>query len=483
MIVVQTVKNAQRIVAHEPGAVNGQVSLEQKLGDARALVPDLDVYPAAPHEDAALLEQIGRWCDRYTPLVGLSGTDGLMMDISGCAHLFGGEAEMIEMLRARLRGQGFNLRLGVADTIGAAWGLARFGTQPAALSGGDLAPLLALPLEALRIDEKTVLALRRLGLRRIGCLTPLPRAPLTTRFGAGLLQRLDQALGRAAESLMPLTPPVDITAEKAFFDPITHADDITRSITLLAQTLVPLLEARDQGARALELRLFRVDGHRQHLIVEAAHPLRDPARIAALFRERIAGLAVDIDAGFGFDLVKLAVLRSETFAGTQGDLVSGSQNTDRFEALIDRLGARLGAERVRGFVGADTHIPERSFGTLPVIRMRGAAAAGSTAGALRVPPLTRPLWLMSRPEAIDVLAQVPDGAPMRFRWRKVGYVAARSEGPERIACEWWRDGRAAPTRDYFQVEARDGYRFWMFRHGLYDRERTAPRWYMQGVFA
>ncbi len=475
------VKSAQRIVAHEPGAQALGLFLDQKLGDARALIPTLDVQPAEPHADMALLGQIARWCDRYTPMVGLSGTDGVMLDVSGCAHLFGGEAALVARLRAQLTGQGFTARLGLADTIGAAWGLARFGEAPVA-PPGDPAPLMPLPLEALRLDPALVTSLRRLGLKTIGCLAPLPRAPLTTRFGADLLRRLDQALGRGEETLSPLLPPADLTAEKAFFDPITHADDIERSIALLAHALIPMLEQRDQGARALELRLFRVDGAVQSLDVEAANPLRDPARISALFRQRIVGLAVDIDAGFGFDLVKLAVIRSEVFPGNQGDLVSGVENADRYEALIDRLGARLGPERVRGFVGADTHIPERSFGTVPVTRL-AAGTAISPVGAARVPPVTRPLWLLRRPEPVDTLAEVPDGPPQRFRWRKVGYVATRTEGPERIACEWWRDGRAAPTRDYFRVEAREGYRFWMFRHGLYAREAGVPRWYLHGVFA
>ena len=475
-------QNTQRIVAHEPDAGALGLFMGQKLADARALIPTLDARPAEPEADADLLRQVARWCDRYTPLVGASD-DGLMLDITGCAHLAGGEAALMAEIAARLRGQGFTARLGLADSIGAAWALARFGAPLARAEPGDAAPLMRLPLAALRLSDEVVTGLGRVGFKTVGCIAPLPRAPLAARFGEGLMRRLDQALGRAGETLSPLLPVAELSAEKAFAEPIAHTSDIDRAIALLAGSLVPLLEQRGMGARALELRLYRVDGAVPVLAVEAAQPLRDAERIAALFAQRLAGLAVEIDAGFGFDLVKLAVLRAEPFDGRQGELSGGPGRADRLEALVDRLGARLGADRVRGFVGADTHIPERAFGTLPVTRRRAGTPAAGPAAAIPAPPLTRPLYLLARPEPVEAMAQVPDGPPVRFRWRKVGYAAARSEGPERIACEWWRDGRRAPTRDYFRVEAEAGQRFWMFRHGLYAQEKPQPRWYMHGVFA
>lgn len=480
-----------RVVALEPGTATLGLTPGQTLTDARALRPDLEAVARDAPADAALLTALAAWADRYTPLVGRCaddarfGAEGLMLDVSGVAHLFGGEAALMEEIAARLTAQGLHGALGLADTPGAAWALARFappGMRSAA--PGEIRPALApLPLTALRLDAALVTGLSRVGFKTVGCIADLPRAPLATRFGAGLIQRLDQALGREEEAISPLLPVPDLTAEKRFFDPITHADDIARTIVLLAEALVPMLEQRGRGARVLELRLFRVDGHVDRLDVAAAQPLRNAARIAALFRERIAGLACDIDAGFGFDLVKLGVLESEAFPGDQGDLVSGTCAVDSFEALVDRLGARLGPDRVCGFAGADTHIPERAFGTLPVTRLRAGLPAASPAAVTPVPPLTRPLWLLARPEPVDTLAEIPDGPPRRFRWRKVGYAVTGAEGPERIACEWWRDGRAAPTRDYYRVEAATGHRFWLFRHGLYGRERGGPRWYMHGVSA
>ncbi len=486
-MLVDQIQSTQRIIALEPGADALGLFCDQKLGDARALIPTLEAIPADATADHAALAAVAAWCDRYTPLVALAGDGngdghGVMLDITGAAHLFGGEQALLHDIRDRLTAQGFTVRTGLADTIGAAHALARFGDAPRA-DPGDTTPLMALPLQALRIDATTVEGLRRVGFRTIGCIAGLPRAPLGRRFGADLMTRLDQALGRAAEVMTPSRPPADLTAEKPFFDPITHQDDIARAITLLSQALVPMLEDRGLGAREIELRLFRVDGVVEALTVAAANPLRNAPRIAALFAERIAGLARDIDAGFGFDLVKLAVLRAEPFDGAQHDLVDRRAPQDSFDALADRLAARLGPERIRAFAAADTHIPERATGTLPLSRTRPGTPAASPAGAAPAPPLTRPLYLLARPEPVETLAEVPDGPPIRFRWRKVPYAVTRSEGPERIACEWWRDGRGNATRDYFRVEGSDGHRFWMFRQGLYDRDARLPRWYMHGLCA
>jgi len=478
LVVTDTAKSAIRLVALEPGAEAHGLMPGQTLADARALRPDIDAVPADRHADADVLAAMAAWADRYTPLVGLSGEDGLVMDITGVAHLFGGEEKMLGEVTARLRGQGFHAGLAIADTPGAGWALARHRPGMVVPPGDQAEALAPLPVSALRIAEDVATGLVRVGLKTIGCIAPLPRAPLATRFGQALLESLDRALGRAEQTISPLRTPPDLVAEKRFFDPIVHEDDIARTIALLAEALVPMLEDQGLGGRRFELRLFRVDGVVESLDVAAANPLRRPDRIAALFRERIAGLRVEIDAGFGFDLVKLAVCQADPFPGTQGDLVERSASQDNYEALVDRLGARLGTDRVRAFAVADTHIPERTFGTVPVTRAAKGARAAEVGG-----PVTRPVWLLARPEPVDTVAEVPDGPPLRFRWRKVGYEVARSEGPERIACEWWRDGRGSRTRDYFRVEATEGHRFWMFRNGLYGREVVVPRWYMHGVFS
>ena len=232
--------------------------------------------------------------------------------------------------------------------------------------------------------------------------------------------------------------------------------------------------------------MFRVDGHVTSIRVRAASPVHSVHRIVMLFRERIAGFHEDLDAGFGFDLVRLNILQSENRQDEQADFAAGHGQGEAYGHLVDKLGARLGTDRVRHFVAGDTHIPERSFGLLPEAAMRNGsgwdiALQGAPCNGPSV--FSRPVMLFDRPERVEAIAEVPDGPPIRFRWRRVLYRIARSEGPERIACEWWRDGRSGHSRDYFRVEDDEGYRFWMFRLGLFERETRHPAWFVHGVFA
>ncbi|MEM7633584.1 MAG: DNA polymerase Y family protein [Pseudomonadota bacterium] len=481
--ITDTEKNAVRIVAHEAHAARLGIFNRQSLSDARALVPDLECHARDRDADHELLGSLAAWCERYTPLVALDGDDSLFMDVTGCTHLFGGEESFIADIETRLAAQGFSVRTCLADTAGAAWAMARHGTGRIIARDQHAQAISALPLAALRLDTNLVTSLGRVGFKTVGCIADLPRAPLAARFGTHLLDRLDQASGRQDEIISPLMPVAELAAEKRFADPIVHEDDIKRGIALLAGNIIALLERRDLGVRTCEVKLFRVDGEVQSLSVHAANPLRDADRIAALFHERLARLHTDLDAGFGFDIMRLNILQADPFNGGQHDLVEHKDAGDSYAALIDRLGARLGTDRVLQFSFADTHIPERRFALVPISGRDGKTDPDQVQlpGPARTP--TRPLILLERPEPIDAIAQVPDSPPSRFRWRKVLYEIARSEGPERIACEWWRDGRASLSRDYFSVEDTQGYRFWLFRHGLYERETTRPDWYMHGLFS
>lgn len=499
VVVTDSVKSAIRIVALDEQAHVRGVRLNQTLNDARALVPDLDCHQTDDAQNCELLLKIAGWCERYTPLVALDSAPeaerdhGLFMDITGCAHLLGGEAGLISDLEARLRAQGFHVRLCLADTPGAAWAMARYGQARIIAEAAHAEVILPLSLSGLRLPPSMVASLGRVGLKTIGCIAGLPRAPLAARFGARLMQRLDQALGRETEAISPIMPVAELSTERRFAEPVTHQDEISDVTAALAAGIIEPLERRGLGLRHGRLKLFRVDGKVSELDVQTARPLRDARLIRRLFAERIAGLHDDLDAGFGFDLIRLDVVRADLFDAGQTEMMASHAAEQGHDALVDRLGARLGLDRVQRFVLADTHIPERSFGRQPVAHLgasgAGRQAAGNAALALAWDPeasgdvITRPLILFDRPELMQTIAEVPDGPPLRFRWRGVSYEVARSEGPERIACEWWRDGRGARSRDYFRVEDRQGYRFWMFRHGLYGRETNDPSWYMHGLFA
>lgn len=479
-------KSAMRILAADRVALKNGVFVGQTLSDARAICPQLEPVTADPAAEQELLEGIAAWCLRYTPLVALT-TGGLFLDITGCAHLFGGEEGLLHDLERRLASQGFNLKTAIADTQGAAKAMALAGSERIVAHNEQRRALEDLPLAALELEPAILEGLDQAGLKTIGAVADLPRAPLANRFGYALLARLDEALGDKSETLCPLVPAAALSVEKNHAEPIALESDIRGSIALLAQRLGELLEARGLGARQCRLGLFRVDGVLTRLEVAAARPLRDPKRLARLFDERLAGLHDNLDAGFGFDMVRLEATMTEPLDAAQQDMVSPRAHADDYYALVERYDARLGSEQVRRFALHESHLPERSFTLPPFVQ---SAQSGGAALALELEQetkprlaLTRPLLLFTHPEPVEAIAQIPDGSPLKFRWRRVLYQTVRSEGPERIAGEWWLDGRSAFSRDYFRVETAEGYRFWLFRHGLYERETAAPRWYVHGVFA
>jgi protein ImuB len=441
------------------------------------MIPALAAVDEEPEADRALVESIADWAECYTPLVALDEEEGaagttLFLDITGCAHLFGGEEALHAGLAARLLAQGFLVRAAIAETPGAAWAAAHFG-EPAVIAPGALTETLApLPMSALRLDAEIVSAMERVGLKRIGQILDAPRAPLAARFGAALARQLDRALGLDEEAISPRRPPPVFIAERRFAEPIAHETDIVATLTSLAGALATRLEAHGEGARRLEYSLFRVDGVVMRIAVGASRPIRAPKLILALFREKFAAFGDELDAGFGFDMARLAVTMSAAADAAQIDLTGDAAATADVDGLIDRIGARLGEDSVAAIVPHESHIPERAETLVPHAHVTNAGATSHTAAP-------RPLRLFEHPEPIVATAEVPDGPPVNFRWRRAEYRIVHAEGPERISPEWW--GGSSPTRDYFRVEDTAGHRFWLYRDGLY-AEDPHPHWYVHGVF-
>jgi protein ImuB len=487
LAVVTKIKNAMRVVAVDENAERRGIRLGLSLADARGAVPDLWVEEADETADRALLEKLADWCDRYTPLVALDPPQGLFLDISGCAHLFSrnaddGEEILLADCIHRLAMQGFEVRGAIASTAGAAWALSHYGERRSIAIGEEAEALAELPVAALRIGAEENALLDRLGLKRIGLLIGKPRAPLAARFGIELVSRLDQALGHLDEVLSPRRPAPSLSSERRFAEPVVDYDSLLKTVASLAKNLVPTLERHGLGARLLEASFFRIDGEVFRVEVGTAAPLRAPAAMSLLFSERLSVLESEWDAGFGFDMVRLAVQRSEALSASQIDLAGEEGASADLTHLYDRLGARLGASRITRYVPVNTHIPERAVLVQPV-------ACSATAQVLAVEPAAeappgRPLRLFARPEQVEVIAEVPEGPPLRFRWRRVTHQVTRAEGPERISPEWWREvDQGRVTRDYFRVEDAEGRRYWLFREGLYGRETASPVWYMHGLFA
>jgi protein ImuB len=341
----------------------------------------------------------------------------------------------------------------------------------------------------LRLDGVTVASLARVGLKRIGDVIDLPRSPLTARFGPDLLRQLDRALGREHEPLNPRLPVAPYVAEQRFPEPIAREEDVLGIVERLAARLKLALERRGDGARRIELTLFRTDGALRRVAAGCSRPLRDPAQIRALFAERLAALADALDPGFGFDMARLSVVVAEPCPPEQIG-IGGAQDATELDRLTDRLSARLGTRRVRRQVAQDSHIPEIAGTSAPA--QMTCADDGWTAFRryrAQVELAPRPLRLLTRPEPIEAVAEVPDGPPLRFRWRRALHEVTAAEGPERIESTWW-SGHGGPARDYFRVEDKSGLRFWLFRAGLYrDMGRrdlahgaTAPAWFLHGTF-
>jgi protein ImuB len=481
LVIVEPVKSALRICALNDVAAALGLKLGMPLADARAMYPSLHVVDADPQADRALLEAAADWCDRYTPLVGLDPPDGLLLDVGGCAHLFGGEQALAADLVARFQRQGLRVKLGMADSVGCAWAAARFGETRLVPKGALRDVLLPLPLAALRLDGEIVSALAQAGLKHVADVVDRPRAPLAARFGQEFLRRLDQALGREDESIKPRLPLPSYVAERRFADPIMLEADVLGSIGQLARELGIIMERRGQGARLLQAALFRTDGKVYRLEAGTGEPLRDPARIYRLFAERLTAIGDACDPGFGYDLIRLSALTIEQMDPTQTGL-AGNDHAAELAHLIDRLSARFGSRRVTRLLPCDSHIPEYAVAAIPAqaVRLEFAAAPVEQDSLGQA----RPLRLFTQPELIEAIAEVPDGPPARFRWRNVLHEVTAAEGPERIAMEWWRNAKGeALTRDYFRVESRQRGRVWLYREGLYQRETVSPRWFLHGLFA
>ena len=506
------------------------------LADALSFLPGLMTVPADPAADSAALTRLAEWCGRYSPWTAPDEDNGIKIEITGSAHLWGGEAALVADLARRLSRQGIVHRIAVAGTLGAAWALARHAAadgRPALPAPQDeRAALAPLPVEALRLDPLTVQGLRRVGLRRIGELYPMPRDALARRFGDAVARRLDQIFGDLPEPLSPLSETPSRRVRLSFAEPIADPADLARAIERLVEDLTARLAREGVGARRLDLGFHRVDGRVEHIRIGTARPSRDARHLAKLFAAKLD----TVDPGLGIEDMILAVFAVEKLPPEQTEFVSGHSKTAAHDiaALLDRLGNRLGPDAITRIEPRASHIPERASICVSVERQKNAAsppspppmgprraervgvrwgiperlptptspsrrcATGPSLSPLKggegffhsagKPP--RPVRLFQPPEPVEAQWVLPDDPPFRFTWRRRQHRVLRADGPERIAEEWWTEGgppdlakcEADMIRDYYRVEDEEGRRFWLFRAGLAQSD-LPPRWFVHGVFA
>jgi protein ImuB len=490
LVLVAPGKGGARIVALNRAASRDGLVTGDLLSNARSKVLYLQSLDADPAADAAALRNLALWALRYTPISAPcdehSGADGLFLDITGCAHLFGGEESLLGDLSKRLRSFGLAAKLAVADTAGAAWAMARYARAPISLisPGGHAEALRPLPVAALRLSDEAQQLLRRLGFRRIGELIDQPRAPFAARFEEEYLRRLDQSLGRAPEPLVPVVPPPLYRAQTLFLEPIMSAENVLEASRHLLGQIVATLAHDEAGARTLRLLLFRVDGGVRSLDLGLAARSRDREHIIRLIGLRLDQWGHKLDAEFGFEAAAIHVVTAETMAARQDGLLIGEDHPppDALAQLIDRLEQRLGRGAVQQLRPRQSHVPERAEQAKEATAETRAPETMTIDAAVNAPGAPRPLLLLPTPEPAEVLALIPDGPPRRFRWRGVMHQVAQADGPERITPEWWRRTQEA-ERDYYMVEDTDGRRFWLYREGLYENASAAPQWFMHGTFA
>jgi protein ImuB len=470
--VVLTVEGTHGLIIHavtkaaaERGARPGA-----RLTDARALDPALVAIAADPAGDAALLQRLSKWSGRWSPLVEEDGPDGLRLDVSGVAHLFGGERGLVRDVGRCFARAGLTARVAIAPTAAAAWALARYAP---CICGNDLEARLApLHVSALRLDADTVRTLERLGLKTIGALFDMPRLPLARRFRGAedVVDALDRALGKKPE---PLTAaPADAPPRSALRmeEPATHPEAAVQALERLIPGLVRQLQERHLGARRLSLHGFRVDGGLATATVATAIPSRDPKHLQRL----LADTAAMLDPEFGFDAFTLVADWTESLANAQESLIEEPSGEREVARLIDRLTVKLGPLAVQRPQRHESHLPERASAWIPALQKTAP---------IELPLTRRPQRLLDRPEAIDVVYATPEGVPRRFMWRRAVHDIARVEGPERIAPEWWRQPSSTRLRDYYRVEDATGRRYWIYREGVIgDCRGGAPNWFIHGLF-
>jgi protein ImuB len=497
--VVLTVEGTHGLIIHAvtKAAAERGASPGARLNDARGLDPSLIAVPADPEGDAVLIQKLAKWAGRWSPLVEVDGFDALRLDVSGVAHLFGGERRLINDIRRCFAQAGFTTRPAIAPTAAAAWALSHFG-------GDELAPL---HVSALRLETNTVRTLERLGLKTIGALMDMPRLALARRFRGAedVVEALDRMFGRKPEPLAATSADPPPRALLKLEEPATHPEAPAQALERLIPKLVAQLQQRHLGARRMSLTGFRVDGSVAVAAVATSIPSREPKHLQRLLADK----AVALNPEFGFDAFALQADWAESLASAQDSLVEEPGGERELARLVDRLTVKLGPRAVRRPQAEESYLPEKASGWVSALHLPSLSGEGRRGGVrlkrlnaaeraserassplVRYPPSSpslarggRPQKLLDRPEAIDVIYATPEGMPRRFMWRRAVHDIARVEGPERIAPEWWRQPSSARLRDYYRVEDASGRRYWIYREGLIgDGRGGAPNWFIHGLF-
>lgn len=457
------------ITAANELAISKGIYLGMAVADAKAIEPSLVMLDDDPEQVGNLLKIIGEWCIRYSPIVAVDYPDGLILDVSGCAHLWGGERPYLKEIVTKFRASGYNVRAAMADTIGTAWAIAHYGEITPIIESGEQAnAILPLPVAALRLEPAIVNRLQKLGLNKINSFISMPRSVLRRRFGQGLLLRLDQALGHDIEPIVPLQPIAPYEERLPCLEPIRTSTGIEIALNRLLEAICKRLQQEGKGLRTASFKCFRVDDKIVQIEIGTTQASHNPNHLFKLFELKIAGIA----PGFGIDLFLLEALKVEDLSSAQEKLWGNSGLQDNSVAeLLDRIAGKIGADKIHRFLPEEHYWPERSI--------KPASSLGQKPETLWQADRPRPVMLLNIPESIEVTAPIPDYPPMLFRYKGKLHEIKKADGPERIEREWWIEG--GEHRDYYVVEDQEGQRYWLFRSGHYSVNQS--QWFIHGFFA
>ena len=469
-VLAAPVHGKMMITSASPAAEAQGIRADMPLADAKAIVASLQVFDDQPERGAQLLNALGEWCIRYTPVVGVHLPDGLILDVSGCTHLWGGERPYLKEIITKLRAIGYDVRGAMADTIGTAWAVARYGKiTPIIDSGEQAAALMPLPPAALRLEEDVLARLQKLGLHQTGSFINMPRAVLRRHFGQALLSRLAQALGQETEVIEPLYPMPPYEERLPCLEPIRTATGIEIAIKVLLEQLCLRLEKEGKGLRTAILKGYRVDNRMVQTEIGTSRASHNVQHLFRLFELKIQY----IEPALGIELFTLEASKVEDVAPMQEVLWIGNPGlkAPAVAELLDRLAGKIGEESIRRYLPAEHYWPERSIKQTTSIEEKPTAVWRTDK--------PRPILLLSKPEPIEVTAPIPDYPPMLFHYKGKLHQIRKADGPERIEREWWLDG--GEHRDYYNVEDAEGQRYWLFRSGHYSGDQS--QWFIHGFFA
>ncbi len=465
-----TVGNRVIITAANESARAQGIRNNMVLADAKALYPSLHVMDDKPTLTSQLADRIAEWCIRFTPVAAADYPAGIILDASGCTHLWGSEEAYLKDIIYRLSQRGYTVRVSMADTIGCARAMARYGMETIVEQGGHVKALLPLPVTALRLNEETITVLQKLGLRQIKDVISISRTALRRRFGTELLQRLRQAIGEEEEPIISVYPIEPYQERLPCIELIKNRYGIETAMQYLLTNLCFRLCKTGKGLRKAFFRAYRVDGGTSGIEISTNQPSQNREHLFQLFSIKLS----TIEPKEGIELFLLEATVVEEVVIKQEGLwqLQGGVLDSKVLDLMDRFATRFGQDAIQRFLPTEHYWPERSFK-----RTANLNEEPTTEWKLDRP---RPLQLLSPPESIEVAAPIPDYPPLNFRYEGSLHIVKKADGPERIEQEWWlQDGE---HRDYYAVEDEEGGRYWLFRSGHYN-ETTKPKWFLHGYFA